>query len=186
MSKLRKALGRGLSARQWLRILLLLVGCGCAGLVLALLAASRPAHPVTLSFLRDGWVISNRLPHEVWWRIQTGATNSYGALRLESYDGTNYQSGVWNGISQYSGEPAVPPHSSWHPFLAHPRVRVKSGERVWLVWTAQPYSEPFQRGALSGWRVSLSHFLNRHGWRRTGTWVRPKTNDPHVEELVVP
>ena len=195
MRKLRTALSRGFPARGRLRVLLLLGGLGAAGLVIVFLAVSAPVQPVTLNFLRStneggreivAWEIPNRLPREVWWRIQTGGTNYPGALTLQSYDGTNYQSGVWHGMGQYSGEPPVNAHSSWRPFSTHPDVRGKSGDRVWLVWSDQPKSKPVPRSALNDWRWSFSYFLDRHGWKRAGASVRPKINDPHVEELVVP
>ena len=195
MSKLSTALGRGFPVRERLRVLLFLVGLGAGGLVVVFFIAVPAAHPVTLNFLRatneDGrevvaWEINNRLPREVWWRIQTGGTNYLSALTLESYDGTNYQSGVWHGIGQYSGEPPVMAHSSWRPFYANPNVQVKSGERVWLVWTAQPKSEPVARGALDRGRLNVSYFLSRHGWRRAAALLRPRSNGLHVQELVVP
>jgi hypothetical protein len=174
---------------------LLLAGLGTAGLVIAFWAASSSAHSVTLSFLRstnDGvreviaWEINNRLPREVWWRIQTGGTNYPGSLTLQSIDGTNYQSGVWHGMGQYSGEPPVKAHSSWRPHSTHPAVRAKSGERIWLVWSDHPKSKPVRRSALDNRRLSFSYFLERNGWKLAGAWVRPKINQPHVQELVVP
>jgi hypothetical protein len=178
-----------------LRVLLLLTGLGAAGLVIVFLAASPPAHPVTLNFVRSTneagrqvivCEINNRLPREIWWRIQTGGTNYPGTLTLQSNDGTNYQSGVWHGIWQYSGEPPVQAHSSWRPYSAHPNARPVSGERIWLVWSSEPKSQPIPRGALNRWRWSFSYFLARHGWKYAGALVRPKSNDPHVEERVVP
>lgn len=181
-------------ARQRLRVLLLLTGLGAVALII-FMATSPPAHPVTLSFLcstNDGGrkvvalEISNGLPREVWWRIQMGGTNSLGTLMLDTIDGTNYQSGVWHGVGQYSGEPPVKAHSSWRPHYTNPNVHVKSGERVWLVWSDQPKSKPVPRSALYDWRWSFSCFLERHGWNRAGASVRPISTDLHVEEMMVP
>jgi hypothetical protein len=185
----------GILKRNRLRIWLLLAGFGATGLVIAFLAASSPAHPVTLSFLRStnevgreviAWEINNRLPREVWWRIQTGGTNYPGSLTLQSNDGMSYQSGVWHGIGQYSGEPPVQAHGSWRPMSKHPDVRGKRGDRIWLVWSDQPKSKPAPRSALDNWRWSFSYFLERNGWKLGGAMVRPKSNEPHVEEMVVP
>jgi len=185
----------GILKRNRLRIRLLLAGLGAAGLVIAFLAASSPAHPVTLSFLRStnegvreviAWEITNRLPRQIWWRITTGGTNDPGSLTLQSIDGTNYQSGVWRGMWQYSGEPPVQAHGSWRPMSRHPDVRGKRGDRIWLVWTDRPKSKPAPRSALDNWRWSFSYFLDRNRWKLAGAWVRPKSNDPHVEELVLP
>jgi hypothetical protein len=194
MGKLRTALGHGSPQRQWLRVWPLLASLVAAGLVVLFLAASPRPHPVTLSFLCStndygrevvALEITNALPREVWWRIQTGGTNYLPALTLESYDGT-YLCGVWHGIAQYSGEPPVKAHSSCRPLYINPNVHVKTGGRVWLVWSDHPESTPMPRSALKEWRLSFSYFLARHGLKRPGAWVRPKSNDPHVEELVVP
>jgi hypothetical protein len=78
--------------RNRLRVLLLLASLGSVALVIVFLAASPPAHPVTLNFLSStneggrvvlAWEITNSLPREVWWRIQTGGTNYPGALALK-------------------------------------------------------------------------------------------------------
>jgi hypothetical protein len=89
-------------------------------------------------------------------------------------------------MGQYSGEPPVKAHSSWRPHSSHPKVSAKSGERIWLVWSDQPKSKPVPRSTLNDCRLSFSYFLDRHGWKRAGASVRPKNNNPHVEELVVP
>ena len=194
MSKLVTALSRGFPARQRLHILLLLLGLAGGALGIVFLVAVPPARPVTLKFPRttnaDGreivaWEIDNRLPREVWWRIQTGGTNYAGALRLDSYNG-NYVSGIWRGMWQQTGESPMEPHSSRRPYFTNPDMRPKSGERVWLVWSAQPESRPVQRGAVNRWRLGLSHCLDGHGWRRAAALVRPRSNDLHVEELLVP
>jgi hypothetical protein len=195
MSSMKTAFSRGFPASQRLRSLLLLIVLGAAWLVMVVLTASPTTHSVTLTFLcstNDGvrevtaLEITNRLPREIWWRIQTGGTNYPGSLTLESIDGVSYQSGVWHGIGQYSGEPPVKAHSSYRPFYTNPNVHIKGGERVWLVWSDQPKSMPIPHSALNDWRWSFSYFLDRHGWNRVGVLVRPNSNDPHVEELVAP
>jgi hypothetical protein len=195
MSNLKTAFSRGFSASQRLRSLLLLIVLGVAWLVVVVLAASPATHSVSLTFLcstNDGVLevaaleITNELPREIWWRIQTGDTNYPGSLALVCIDGVNYQSGVWHGMGQYSGEPPVKAHSSCRPFYTNPNVHIKSGERVWLIWSDQPKSAPISHSALYDWRQRFSYFLGRHGWTRAGALVCPKSNDPHVEELVAP
>jgi hypothetical protein len=194
MNNLETVVHRGFLTRQRFRDLLLLTCFGAVCLVIVFLTTSQPANSVTLNFLYStndgghevvGWQINNRLPREVWWRIQTGGTNYTGILTLESNDGINYQSGVWHGIGQYSGEPPVKAHSSYRPFYINPNVHVKSGERVWLVWSDQPKSKPVPHSTLNDWRLSFSYFLDKHGWRYAGAMIRPKSDDSHLEELVV-
>ena len=182
-------------ASQRFRAILLLSFLGVVWLVVVIFSTCLTAHPVRLNFLcttnasgREvvGWEISNRLPREIWWRIQTGGTNYSGSLMLESIDGVNYQSGVWHGTGQYSGEPPVKAHSSYRPFYTNPNVHIKCSERVWLVWSDQPKFPPRPPSALNGLRWSFNYFLNRHGWNRAGELFRPKNDDPNVEELVAP
>jgi hypothetical protein len=195
MSKAATKLRRIATACRRLWVLLLLAGFGAAGLIIVSLAAASHTPPVMITFVCStngggreiiALEITNRLPCEVWWKVQTGNTNFFGALDLNSNDNINYQSGVWHGVWQCSGEPPVTARSSWRPFYGNPNVRVKSGQRVWLVWSEYPKSGPIPHSTSYKLLLSLSSFFYRHGWIRAGASLYPKSDDPHVEELVAP
>jgi hypothetical protein len=164
------------SPRKRFCVVLALAGLLAVGLGIALRAPTPSS--VKLQFLGPTWVdlvgerweseITNGSSRAIWWNIQYGETNSYGRLRISQYGTEN-------------GEPPMAPHTSWK---SHSR-QLKSGTKVWFVWTDQPFQPLIPRSAFRSWRIRFSAFASRHGWKRAAEYVQPKPAERHVIELTV-